>query len=390
MVALASHLDILGCTFQNLPNSGDALAIISDDPDNPGDSSANIVGCDFLSIGQGVHTRFSYVLVEDCYFTDHHGDNDDVDLYGESDPVPLIRNNLFMNSYDDMINPTRCSAVFIGNVIIGASDHGVVLRGESYPVMINNVIYNCKNGAIAVQNQCDALLINNTIVKSDVGIKFFDHDRRWGPPYCLLPGSGKATIINCIIRDCPTSFNLANSPSTEDPGSHATVSYSNIEGGQGSASVSSNSTFTWGDGNIADDPQFADIAGGDFHLKSQAGRWDAAAGAWVTDATHSPCIDAGDPAENNWTDWTEELWPHGGIINMGVYGGTAQASMSIDSVGHTADLDHDGVVSLADLTRLAAQWRAQRRLMDSDLDRDGKVDVADLAILAEGWMWRQP
>ena len=57
----------------------------------------NIRRIDFIGIGQGVHTRHSYVLVEDCYFTGHHGDNDDIDLYGESTPVPLILNNRCIN-----------------------------------------------------------------------------------------------------------------------------------------------------------------------------------------------------------------------------------------------------------------------------------------------------
>ena len=43
----------------------------------------------------------------------------------------------------------------------------------------------------------------------------------------------------------------------------------------------------------------------------------------------SPCIDAGDPT----ADWTGELWPHGGRINMGAYGGTPEASMSLSIVG---------------------------------------------------------
>lgn len=73
VVAVATHLDIEGCIFRNLPSStssaeGDAIAIICDDPQNPGTASARIRNCQFLSIGQGVHTRFSYVLVENCLF----------------------------------------------------------------------------------------------------------------------------------------------------------------------------------------------------------------------------------------------------------------------------------------------------------------------------------
>jgi hypothetical protein len=392
VVALASHIDIEGCTFQNLPDDGssgegDAIAIISDDPDIPGEASANITDSQFLSIGQAVHTRYSYVLVEDCFFTDHHGDNDDVDLYGESTPVPLIRNNFFFDSYDDYINPTRCSAVFIGNVIIGGdrTDHCVVLRDKCSPIMMNNLIYNCNNGAIAVQNQCDALLVNNTIVDSSIGLKFFDHTGRWDPPYCLFPGSGRATAINCIIWDCATSLSLTDSPYTGDRGSHAEVYYCNIEGGEGSASVSAHSTLTWGVGNINSDPQFADVGNWDFHLKSTAGRWNPGSQSWVNDGVHSPCIDTGDPN----SDWTAELWPHGKRINIGMYGGTAEASMSSSTVGNIADLNNNDIVNLQDFALFSGGLGLYQHLLREDLDRNGFVDFKDAALFFDSWLWEQ-
>lgn len=403
IVVLASHVDIEYCVFQHLPDEsrtpeGDAIAVISDDPDHPGDATANIIGCQFLSIGQGVHTRFSYVLVEDCFFTDHHGDNDDVDLYGESTPPPLIKNNLFLNpAHDDMINPTRCSAVIIGNIVAGCDDHGIVLRDKCSPILINNLIYDCSSAGIAVQNQCNALLINNTIYDCARGVRFFDHTGRRGPPYCLYPGSGSATLINNIIWDCPTPLQLADSPYPEDRGSHATVLYCNIEGGQNKASVSSHSTLTWGEGNIDEDPLFADPASGDFHLKSTVGRWDASSQAWLTDDVDSPCIDAGigylvdDPnyAYTGSVDWRGELWPHGKQINIGAYGGTVQASLSKLLDGHVADCTNDGMIDVADLQRLAEQWLKQGAPNHADINRDQKVDFEDLAKLRQDWHWQE-
>jgi parallel beta-helix repeat protein len=388
VTAVATHLDIEGCTFQKLPDDavggeGDAIAIISDDPDRPGEASARIIACRFLSIGQGIHTRFAYVLIEDCFFTGHEGDNDDIDLYGESTPPPMVRNNVLLSpGHDDMINPTRCSAIIVGNIIGNCDDHGIVLRDKCAPIVMNNVIFNCSSAGIAVQNQCDALLINNTIYDCGRGVRFFDHTGRWGAPYCLFPGSGKATLVNCIIRACPTSFELTDSPWTGDRGSHAAVSYCNVEGGQSRASVSASSTLTWGEGNIDVDPLFANAVGEDFHLKSQAGRWDAAGAAWVVDTVTSPCIDAGDPGD---ADWMVELWPHGGRINMGAYGGTPQASMSISATGNVADLDHDDVVGIADLMRFADDWPIVALLLDTDLNRDGKVNLADYAVIARYW-----
>ena len=47
-------------------------------------------------------------------------------------------------------------------------------------------------------------------------------------------------------------------------------------------------------------------------------------GIWTLDNVTSPCIDAGDPT----TPVGPEPDPNGGVINMGAYGGTNQASKS--------------------------------------------------------------
>ncbi|MBN2593106.1 MAG: right-handed parallel beta-helix repeat-containing protein, partial [Sedimentisphaerales bacterium] len=102
--------------------------------------------------------------------------------------------------------------------------------------------------------------------------------------------------------------------------STATITYSDVQG-------------SWpGLGNIDADPLFASLywissnstEAGDYHLKSQAGRWDPDSQTWVQDNATSPCIDKGDPA----SAVGEEPAPNGGVVNMGAYGGTEQASMT--------------------------------------------------------------
>jgi hypothetical protein len=79
-----------------------------------------------------------------------------------------------------------------------------------------------------------------------------------------------------------------------------------------------------GEGNIDQDPLFADPDGDDYRLRSQAGRWDPQAATWVLDQVTSPCIDAGDPV----SDFAQEPGPNGRRIDLGAYGGTSQASKS--------------------------------------------------------------
>ena len=157
-----------------------------------------------------------------------------------------------------------------------------------------------------------------------------------------------------------------------------TISYSDVQGGQAGAYVTGNSTLIWGDGNITNDPCFAgpgywDANGtpedanddfwvdGDYHLKSQAGRWNANSESWVKDDVTSPCIDAGDPA----SPIGLEPFPNGGIINMGAYGGTAEASKSyfggpVCETIVAGDINGDCKVNFKDFALMAFHWLEKR------------------------------
>jgi hypothetical protein len=96
---------------------------------------------------------------------------------------------------------------------------------------------------------------------------------------------------------------------------------------------------------------------GDYHLKSQAGRWDANEGRWTKDEVTSPCIDAGDPA----SPIGLEPFPNGGIINMGAYGGTAEASKSyfgkpVRETIVAGDINGDCKVDFKDFAFMAFHW----------------------------------
>lgn len=149
------------------------------------------------------------------------------------------------------------------------------------------------------------------------------------------------------------------------------VNYSCIQGWTG----------TWGGmGNISDDPLFA--GPGDYHPASEHGRWDASARMWVYDAVTSPCVDGGGPSD---AAWKGELWPHGERINMGVYGGTPEASMSPLLRGNPADVTRSGCVGTDDLMLIADKWLGEQMLCPEDINLDGRIDYGDFSAVAQNW-----
>ncbi len=141
---------------------------------------------------------------------------------------------------------------------------------------------------------------NNTIVGNKPSAMHLESTLVSGWPLVTVP------VVNNIIWK--NEIWLADDVLDEE----YDIRYNDIQGG-------------WeGAGNLVVDPLFADVENGDYHLKSKAGRWDPAAGDWVTDDVTSPCIDAGDPASN----YAKEPQPNGQRVNMGAYGGTARASRS--------------------------------------------------------------
>lgn len=120
---------------------------------------------------------------------------------------------------------------------------------------------------------------------------------------------------------------------------------------------------------------------GDYHLKSQAGRYDPIRQSWVKDDVTSPCVDAGDPN----IAFGCEPFPNGGRINIGAYGGTAEASKSPSGLsgkygGGSGEMTDPYLVFTAEqLNALGAEpgdWGRHFRLMaDIDLSAYAREQV---------------
>jgi hypothetical protein len=170
--------------------------------------------------------------------------------------------------------------------------------------------------------------------------------------YC---GDSAAAFVNCTITDNDggsqgAGLSLMNSPVTLvssilwgntprdmiSPGEGSpSIHYSDVPGSDpGLGNIDTDPLFArmgyWADRNrpgIVVEPDFLDAVwvAGDYHLRSQAGRWDPKTGSWIVDDATSRCIDGGDPT----AAVGPEPSPNGGIVNMGVYGGTTEASKSV-------------------------------------------------------------
>ena len=105
-----------------------------------------------------------------------------------------------------------------------------------------------------------------------------------------------------------------------------------------------------GEGNFSIDPLFVNPESGDYHVRSERGRYWASHDLWVLDDLTSPCVDAGDPT----ADFSREPVPNGGRLNVGAHGGTAFAAMSEMPVN--VDMDADGVIDVSDLELFLDLW----------------------------------
>src|SRR3990172_3027565 len=93
-----------------------------------------------------------------------------------------------------------------------------------------------------------------------------------GGMYCYVESDLRVT--NCILWGNTAA--QGNHIYLSDPHymSTASISYSDIKGGIAEVFVGAGYTLNWAEGNIDADPCFADPNKCDYHLKSQAGRWD--------------------------------------------------------------------------------------------------------------------
>jgi hypothetical protein len=297
------------------------------------------------SIGAGMYNSGSSPTVKNCVFRDNHA---------------LSGSGGGMSNRDN--NPIIVNCRFVGNRAHGGGgiNNRVSEDGACRPMLVgclfagNRAVSGAGMRSSGSDGRCVATII---------GCTFADNvAEKVGGGLCNFGDVGecKVGIDNCIM--------WGNSPDEIYVGySDVAVVHSAMQGGwQGQGNIDADPCFvnpgSWvdkDDPNIPVEPNHPDAAwvDGDYHLKSQAGRYDPNTQSWLSDELTSPCIDAGDPM----TPISLEPFPNGGVINIGAYGGTAEASKSWFGKAPceavlAGDINGDCALDFKDFAIMALHW----------------------------------
>ena len=313
-----SNSELTGCTFiANSAKSGGGLSCLT--------GKLTLTGCSF--IGNSVSDNGGGIYFGDC-------DTTIVDCFVGGNRAEHHGGGIYCGSSGKLLDNRIIRCVITGNKA-GAFGGGIY----------------CSDNLLSISN---CAVVGNFA-------------ERCGGLLCGPPTSG--LINNCILwdnRDKEGAFESAQiylefAEYRQDD----LVNYCCIKGLIGELD---------GIGNISAEPCFAETGywdpngkpedvnddfwvDGDYHLKSQAGRWDPSTADWIKDDVTSPCIDVGNPAY----PIGPEPFPNGGVINMGAYGGTDEASESYfgEPVCETivaGDINGDCSVDFLDLLFISQHW----------------------------------
>ena len=336
----------------------------------------------------------------------------------------------------NMVNssPTIINCTFTNNSAVYSG--GAIYNEENCNPTITKCNFNFNNaqhgGCIYNENNCNPLITNSIMNKNfaQYGGAIKNSEAQATLINCTLTenyadmGGGiwnawnsASDLLNCILwnNSNPYGTNEAAQidgtptlPGMSLPDQPVTkINYCCIEG--------LTSCFG-GIGNISDDPLFYNPDSNDYHLKSQGWRFDSIQQSWAHDDTTSPCIDAGNPGSPlfdepvNIDGDISNHWGRNVRINMGAYGGTAEASMAPPGFQLLADINNDGIVNTKDYAIQTKNVKLKNQKLNlwnqpmaneflnftfyslqfdfpfGDLNRDGQTTFTDISILSTQWL----
>jgi parallel beta-helix repeat protein len=274
--------------------------------------------------------------------------------------------NFTINDYFVLMDAKNGSNVQFLNNHLNNSAAGGRFSTVSNGLMKNNIFTQANQYAAILTSTCtDCKLIYNTFANNVIAV------------FCGLGSTGK--LSNSILWNSSSYEIMMSSPSDT---SSLDVSYCDIAGGKRNTSAGTNCTLNFGYGILNVDPLFA--GGNDYHLKSQAGRWNPATSGWVTDAATSRAIDAGNPGIYPSYEFVEATNKR---VDLGAYGCTTQASKTPAGWSLLTDINTDGTVNFVDFKGLAAAWLLSGVTEEPcDFTRGSIVNTADLSLMVTDWL----
>jgi hypothetical protein len=397
---------------------------------------SNSAGNDGLGGGGGMYNKYSNPTMTNCTFS---GNSVDYDCSGggmlNGNSSPTLTNCTFRGNSGGGIMNWHGSSTLVNctfNKNTGGLHHyegnltmtNCTFSGNNSCVVSgwggNSRLTNCtfsgnlcsRSGGGFWNTGGDVTLTNCTFsgnLSRDTGGGMYNKDSSPRINNCTFTGNSAETgggiynkksdprLTNCIL--------CSNSPDEIflDDKSSASIIYSDVQGGwPGLGNIDAEPLFVdsgrWVDANdpniiiVQPSDQNAAWVDGDYHLKSEGWRWDTQRKVWTWDDVTSPCIDAGNPGcglgdellsvpddPNN--EWGENL-----RINMGAYGGTAEASMGPHGWAFLGDLTNDRRVDFNDLAVFVEYWLDSGHCIPADLNRNESIDFTDFALMGFDWL----
>ena len=345
-------------------------------------SKCTILHCRVISCDDGID-YFSYSGGICMYNIVENNTDDGIDIDGYLDVT--VAYNIIRNNHQDGIelrmqpyNGPMLRYMIRNNIILGNGSDGIQLI--DYPGDTSDRIFHIQNNIFAGMGKAAIGCMDNTDTHEDYRAAdileqiHVINNTFYGNNYGITGGDNMIVMNNIFANTTRTALKKVDGSST--------ITYNALW--QNGLDLDGSLA---GIGNLFDtNPLFANAPGDNFHLKSTPGRWNPVSKGWAYDNTTSLCVDAGNPRY----DPTDETSYEGNRINMGAYGGTAQASIAPDNWASIADINNDRKVDGDDFFLFANYGLENGTYLPADLNHDMMVNWADLAVLAANWLGQKP
>jgi hypothetical protein len=320
-------------------------------------SSPRVVDCivagNIALSGGGIALHTSYATITNCiitkniasyrpwsWYSERDGSGGGIATSDHRDSNPVFRNCIVSGN---------CSSIYGG---------GIYCAGDF--ILVNCTICGNRTGEYGRGGgiSCQASHRNKGVLRNCI---IWGNTAKWGKQLAHMSGGilgeMRLELANCTIQGGNPNDIWIIEDRVEGNWISGDPYFANAgywdPNGMGNPNIDPRFRLDW----IGDNPNDDIWVDGDYHLKSQAGRWDPAAQAWIVDDVTSPCIDAGDPN----SPIGLEPFPNGGRINMGAYGGTVEASKSyfggpVCETIVAGDINGDCKVDFRDFAIMAGQW----------------------------------